>query len=70
MKCPCIDCISFAICNITIRRDKFPSVTNLMKYMKCDALYDFLETHAGSKNIVLNKWAMNETRKVYGLEEI
>jgi hypothetical protein len=42
MKCPCKECISYAICNAKLKAMEEPDVVKLSVRVKCNSLMDYI----------------------------
>lgn len=43
MKCPCEQCISYAICNAKLKEMSIPEICTLTKEINCEALKDYIK---------------------------
>jgi hypothetical protein len=68
MKCPCKECISYAICNSIIRNKEIPDVSQHSLNRNCDDLQHFLGMGLGDRKLC--KRDINNARKVFGLKEL
>jgi len=66
IKCPCEECISFAICNIEIKTYAIPEVCLLSKRVKCDALKDYV----GITLQQVNYKEVDNARVIFGLKPV
>ena len=68
MKCPCEECISFAICNIEVKGMKPIDVISLALHKNCLALYEFLNLDRLDDDehlTVFNQEEINYTKKLF-----
>lgn len=68
-KCPCEECVSFAICNSTIKDMTVPTIANLSTTRGCNELLEFI--HMNKKGYVYvhsNKREINIARRLFGLK--
>ena len=63
-RCPCEECISFAICKIEVNAMKNPDVTQHSMARECEVLMQYIRI----KNRKLNESAVIEARKLFGLD--
>ena len=68
MKCPCEQCISFAICNSIIRDKEVPDVSQHSLDKDCYELQQFLGMGLGDRKLC--KKDVNNARKIFGLKEL
>ena len=65
-KCPCIECISLAICNAKIKQMDEPDVTRFLTKKKCEDLSTYLAVDY-INNRKEYKRILDEARGVFGL---
>ena len=70
IKCPCEECISFAICNSIIRDQQVPDVSQFSLDRNCEQLKEFVGMGLPIPNRELFREYINNARKVFGLEEL
>jgi hypothetical protein len=70
MKCPCEECISFAICNAQIKSMGIPSVINHAIYKKCSTLHKFMKLNAEKSFTKFNQTEVNYTRMIFKLPQL
>ncbi len=63
MKCPCEQCISFAICNAQINSMNIPDVTRHSMDRECESLMQYIRANTRSDNGSL----VDNTRRLFGL---
>ena len=68
MKCPCEECISFAICNSIIKDMEVPDVSHLSLDKDCYELKDFLGMDLSDRKLF--KKDINTARKIFGLKDL
>ena len=83
MKCPCEECISFAICKVEYKRDievpnNYPNIKNFKPVAfyssilygggKCGALYEFIFLKKGSTYRIDGR-RLIKANKLYGVNE-
>lgn len=62
-KCPCEQCISFAICNAQINSMNIPDVTRHSIERNCEILMEYIKADTRHDNGPL----VDKTRKLFGL---
>lgn len=68
-KCPCIECISFAICNTNIRNMPKPDVCQHAILRKCKELKVYINIYA-EKDSDLDILNIDNARRIFGLSII
>ena len=66
MKCPCEECISFAICKIEVNSMETPDVTQHSMARQCETLMQYIRI----KDRRLYEPKVVITRKLFGLDAI
>ena len=67
-KCPCKQCISFAICNSMIKEMVIPDITNHSVFKDCSDLHNYIG--ANNKDAIhtdTHRKEINITRKIFGV---
>ena len=66
IKCPCEECISFAICNSNIRKMHRPDVCQHSLSRKCKELQEYISVFAESES-EMDISNIDNTRLIFGL---
>ena len=69
IKCPCEECISFAICNSSIRIMARPDVCQHSLSRKCKELQAYINIYAESES-EMDLSNIDNTRRIFGLPVI
>ena len=71
MKCPCEECISYAICNSMVKAMNTPDVCQLSIYKNCPDLKVYLNVHEADHNSTYeDSCRINYTRDIFGLDSL
>ena len=62
-KCPCEQCISYAICNAQVNSMNIPDVTGYSIERNCEALMQYIKVNTRCDNGAL----VDNTRRLFGL---
>ncbi len=68
-KCPCMECISFAICNTNIRKMLKPDVCQHSILRKCKELKAYINIYAESES-EMDISNIDDARRIFGLSII
>lgn len=68
-KCPCKDCITYAMCRAEVRGMVNPNVSQLGIRKKCEPLLNYLRI-SGSKCESGNELFIDTARRAFGLERL
>lgn len=73
-KCPCIDCITFAMCNTRLKEMLHPEVCELSKLVDCDELKTFIGVSKSGGKVMsysyLSYDMVDKARSVFGLSPV
>ena len=68
-KCPCVECISFAICNTNIRKMLKPDICQHSILRKCAVLKAYINIYAESES-EMDISNIDNTRRIFKLSVI
>ena len=66
MKSPCKDCISYAICNVILKRMKNPEITVLSREVDCDVLREYININTNT----INYKRIDNVRELFKLQPV
>ncbi len=73
-KCPCVDCITFIMCNTRLKEMTNPEVCTLSKLVDCDKLKMFIGISKLGGNVLSYSYIsydmVDEARRAFGLPPV